>query len=65
MLVQSFEYVHVLCIPICHFKVFEYCTKDAAVYLITVWISVQGLHKICRSLQEDLLQRTVFMTLTS
>ena len=47
-----FEYLHVLCIYL------RYCIKVSAVYLITVWISVQGLYKICCSLQEDLLQRT-------
>lgn len=34
------------------------------VYLITVWISIQGLHKICCSFKEDLLQRTQFEALT-
>lgn len=47
-------------------KYFGYCVKAAAaVYLITVWSSIQGLHKVCGSLQEDLLQRTTFTIKTS
>lgn len=34
--------------------------QNHIVYLVTVWISIQSLNKICCSLQEDFLQRTHF-----